>query len=152
MKILLKAEQNDMLNKLKEDYGISDFNPIILKFGKEKYRFFTGKLGSHMLAELDEDLRIENIGLYLAREQDSRFRIAFDALHILKNKINKNIIEIDDNQAQEWMKGFSLSLNTEGNFKVIRYKNDWLGCGKNSDGKIQNNVPKERRLKSNAHL
>ena len=46
------------------------------------------------------------------------------------------------------MKGNELNIksNLKG-FVVIRYKDDFLGCGKASAEKITNFVPKERRLK-----
>lgn len=146
MKVLTTNEKNEILTRMNEDYGISEL-PLILQFGKEKLRMYTGIVSQKIMEQLDNDLRIEAAGLYLAREQDTRFRIALDAIHLLKHQLKKNILEVDKDKAMDWMRGFSLPTTEKGNFKIIKFNDYWLGCGKNADGKIQNNVPKERRLK-----
>ncbi|MCX6747325.1 MAG: hypothetical protein NTU63_04310, partial [Candidatus Pacearchaeota archaeon] len=63
--------------------------------------------------------------------------------------IKKNIIELDDLQAEEWFKGHDLEIKEQNNgFKVLKYKDDFVGCGKLSNNRLTNFVPKERRIKS----
>ena len=46
------------------------------------------------------------------------------------------------------MKGNELEIQTgKKGFLIIKYKNDFLGCGKASEPKITNFIPKNRRLK-----
>ena len=42
MKILKSLEKKGILNKLNEQYGISKIPYLILKFGKEKLRIYSG--------------------------------------------------------------------------------------------------------------
>ena len=45
------------------------------------------------------------------------------------------------------MKGIDISYNGKSGFVLIKYENDFIGCGKITKDKILNFVPKERRLK-----
>jgi NOL1/NOP2/fmu family ribosome biogenesis protein len=71
-----------------------------------------------------------------------------EATQLLKNQITKNIFELNEEQMNEWMKGNELNIQTgKKGFLAMKYQNDFLGCGKASENKISNFVPKERRIK-----
>ena len=74
-------------------------------------------------------------------------RLTFDGVSLFKNQIRKNILEIDEKKANQWMKGEDLMINTEKGYKVLRYRGEFIGCGKSTGEKITNFVPKERRVK-----
>lgn len=66
----------------------------------------------------------------------------------MKNQITKNIFELDEKQAELWMKGNELEIQTGKNdFLIMKYKGDFLGCEKASELKIGNYVPNNRRLR-----
>jgi NOL1/NOP2/fmu family ribosome biogenesis protein len=74
--------------------------------------------------------------------------LTFDALSIFKNQITKNIIEIDDKNAEEWLRGNDLQIKSDRGFKILKNNNEFIGCGKSTGEKITNFVPKERRIKN----
>ena len=148
IEILNRAEKEKIMEKLNENYGVKDLNFLLVKQGKEKIRGFTGNLGKDEILRLSREINIETLGLYLLTEEKDSIRLSFDAPTLLKPE--KNIIEISDLQAEEWLKGRNLEIedmNLRG-FVIIKNKDNLLGCGKASQGRIANFVPKERRRKN----
>ena len=148
MKIIRSTEKKKILKQLNEQYGITELPFLLIKFGKEKIRLYSGNLSVEELNVLDANLRIENIGLYFAKEQKDGIRLTLDGIQILKNQITKNILEINNKQAQEWLSGNDLLIQEENAFKIIKNNNEFLGCGKSTGERITNFVPKERRIKN----
>ncbi len=147
MKIILSSQKKKILAQLNEQFGIKKLPYLILRFGKEKLRAYSGNLSIEELNKLDAELRIENLGLYFAKEQADGIRLTFDGIQLFKKQITKNIIELNDKQAEDWLKGQDLIIKSDNTFKILKYKNEFIGCGKSTCKRITNFVPKERRLK-----
>ena len=147
MKIIHKSEKKKIINQLQEQFGISKIHLLLLRFGKEKIRAYSGNLSVEELNKLDSELRIENMGLYFAKEQVDGIRLTFDGIQLFKNQITKNILNLDDKQAKEWMKGQDLDIKEDHTFKILKHNNEFIGCGKSTGERITNFVPKERRIK-----
>lgn len=147
MKIIRASEKKKILSQLSEQFGIQKLPFLLLRFGKEKIRAFSGSLSSEELNTLDKNLRIENAGLYLGKQQRDGLRLSLDALSLLKGQITKNILKLTDKQAAEWFKGYDLLIETDRGFKILESKGEFIGCGKSTGQKITNFVPKERRVR-----
>lgn len=154
---LYSKEKRDLVKKL-EYYGITELPYLIIKSGKEKLRGYSGNLSIEEIQELNNELSLELVGMYLFNDYDENVRLSFDAVQALKHQITKNILELDDKQALEFMKGRDILLSKEEvqkfekdgetkGFKVIKNKGDILGIGKLVEGRIVNYMPKERRLR-----
>tara|TARA_Y100000310_G_scaffold341643_1_gene441464 strand:- start:1301 stop:1747 length:447 start_codon:yes stop_codon:yes gene_type:complete len=148
MKIIRSTPKKKIINQLNEQYGISTLQYLLLQFGKEKIRAYSGNLSTEELNVLDANLRIENIGLYFAKEQNDGIRLTLDGVQLIKHQITKNILEINNQQAQDWLKGNDLLIKSDNAFKIIKNNNEFLGCGKSTGERITNFVPKERRVKN----
>jgi NOL1/NOP2/fmu family ribosome biogenesis protein len=148
MKTLSSSDKKGILKQLNEQFGISKIPYLLLQFGKEKIRAYSGNLSREELKILDRELRVESIGLYFIKEQEDGIRLSLDAVHLSKNQITKNILEINNEQAEKWLKGEDLDIKTDKSFKILKNQNDFLGCGKSTGEKITNFVPKERRVKN----
>lgn len=151
MKIIFKSEKEKILEKLVY-YGIKELPFLLIRFGKEKIRGYSGDLSVEEIQKIENSIGIELMGLYLFHEYDEGIRLSLDAIHLLKNQITKNIMELDDRQAEEWFRGQDImasgKLKQENKgFKILRYKDDFIGCGKLTESRIVNCMPKERRLK-----
>ena len=150
MLILKSTHKKKILKQLKEQFGIKKLPYLLIKFGKEKIKLYSGSLSKQELIILDKNLRIENIGLYAIKQEKDNLRLPLDGIQILKSQITKNILDIDDKQAKEWLKGDDLqidNLKEDKNFKILKNQNEFLGCGKSTGEKITNFVPKERRVR-----
>lgn len=148
MKIIYSSEKKKILEKLNEQYGISKLPYLLLKFGEDKIRIYSGSLSNEELNTLAANLRIENIGLYFAKQEKDGIRLTLDGIQVLKEQITKNIFELTDKQAEEWLRGFDLDIKTGRGFKILKNNNEFLGCGKSTGDRIANFVPKERRVKN----
>ncbi len=153
---LNKKEKKQLIERLKNQYGISKINFALCKNSSGKIRGFSGNLSKEEILTLSRTLRIEGFGLYLFKEDFARIRIGQDALYLFEKEIKKNIIELSEEKVRDWLKGQDLQIdeeilektkNLEKDFLILKSKKYFIGCGKLSENKINNFVPKERRLK-----
>lgn len=151
MKILTESEKKKIEKKLNEQFGIKEIPGQILMLGAERLFFFSGEINNEELKNIELIAPIDKVGVYFAKLIDEDIKLTIEGTQLLKSQISKNIFEINDKQAEEWMMGRELNISTGiKGFIVIKNKetNDLLGCGKASENKITNFIPKSRRLKS----
>ena len=149
LKFFNESEKEKLLRQLKQQFGIKDVPFKLAKLGKERIIVFSGELSGREVLNLDRVSHIEGIGLYFAKEQIDGIRLSIEGSQLLKKQITKNIFELDEKQAEQWMLGQELSIKTDKKgFFIIKFKDDFLGTGKVSENRITNFVPKPRRLKS----
>jgi NOL1/NOP2/fmu family ribosome biogenesis protein len=154
VQFIYRNEKNKLIEKLSY-YGITELPYLLTVSGKEKIRGYTGMLSGEEINNLDNNLRLELIGLYLFHDYPDGIRLSFDAISALKNQITKNIIELSDSQAEEILKGKDLVLSNadqekwkdeKPGFKILKHNNELIGSGKLSKERLINFMPKERRL------
>jgi NOL1/NOP2/fmu family ribosome biogenesis protein len=148
MKPLSSSQKKKVLEQLEDQFGINSLPYLFLQFGKDKIRIYSGNLSKDNLNSLDKNTRIENMGLYFARIQPDGIRLTIDGIQLIKDQITKNIMEINDNQAEDWFKGNDLDIKAESAFKILKNNDEFIGCGKSTGDRITNFVPKERRIKN----
>lgn len=149
LKFFNEQEKEKILRQLKQQFGISEIPWMLARLGKERIIIFSGELSGREVLNLDRVAHIEGIGLYFAKEQMDGIRLSIEGSQLLSNQITKNIFELDEKQAEQWMMGREISIKTDKKgFFIIKYKDDFLGTGKVSENRITNFVPKARRLKS----
>jgi NOL1/NOP2/fmu family ribosome biogenesis protein len=157
LKFIYKNEKKELLKKL-EYYGITELPFLLSISGKEKIRGYSGTLSTDEIITLNQEIGIELLGVYLFHVHDEGVRLSFDAVQLLKNQITKNIIDVSEKQAAEFIKGNDILLfkdeekelkesNETKGFKVIKCNGDFLGTGKYIEGRIANYMPKERRTR-----
>lgn len=140
-------QKRKIIEKLNMQFGISDLPYLLIESGKEKIRAFSGHLSKEEIAKISDIANIEVMGLYLLKEENNEFRLSMDASLLLSEQITNNVIEINDEQFQKWIRGFDLELEKPRAVYVIKYKDDFLGCAKSNETTLFNYVPKDRRLK-----
>lgn len=149
IKILNFKEREKIKKKLNEGFGINKIPGELIKKGEEKIFLFQGNLNEKQLRDIEKIAFIERMGVYFAKEEREEIRLSIEGTHLLKDQIDKNIFEMNEEQKSNWMKGRELNISTgKHQFLVMKYKEDFLGCGKASAEKITNFIPKTRRLKS----
>ena len=144
---LSAADKKELIRKLEETYGIKELPFLLFRIGRDKIRAYSGMFSREELMEIGRHVNVEILGIYLFKIENDGVRISHDALSILKNQIIKNIIELNSEQANEWLKGSDLQIKAQKSFVVIKHNALILGCGKSTGEKITNFVPKERRIK-----
>jgi NOL1/NOP2/fmu family ribosome biogenesis protein len=147
VKFLDSREKKEIVRQLSEIYGIEELGYMLLQIGKEKIRAFSGTLTREEMSKIAREANIEIIGIYLCKIENDGLRLSHDSISILQNKITKNIIEINDEQAKEWMKGNDLAIQAQKSYVTIKNRGLIIGCGKSTGERIMNFIPKERRVK-----
>ena len=149
IKILNSKEKKEIKIKLNKQFGVKEIQGMLIKFGKDRIFFFSGKLKENEIRIIESEIPIERIGVYFARIMNDFPKLSIEGTQILKEQITKNIFELDEKQLKNWMSGRDLMISTgQRGFLVMKYKEEVLGCGKASEQKISNFIPKMRRLKN----
>jgi len=146
-KFIKSNEKRDMLKELNENFGITKLPYLFVESGKEKIRAFSGSLSKDEILEIARLAKVEGVGIYFMKKEVTGLRLSFEATQLLKSQITKNILDIDDKQFEYWIRGHDLEFKVPEGVYVMRFNNDFLGCGKSNGEKIFNYVPKERRIK-----
>ena len=149
-----QAEKSKILKEL-ERYGIKEIPFLLVKSGKEKIRAYSGSFRAGDITKIADSVPIETIGLYLAKIDGDEIRLSIDALHLLKNQIKENVLELTKEQTEEYLKGRDVELTEkqkeltlERVYYVIKNGEDFVGMAKIIQGRIKNYLPKERRIKN----
>ena len=149
IKIFNQKEKKEIQMALEKEFGIKNIPGELIKKGEEKIFLFQGNMTPKQIKDLEEIVFIERIGVYFAKDQGGEIRLSIEGTHILKEQIKDNIFEMNEEQEQEWIKGRELNISTgKRQFLVMKYGEDFLGCGKASADKITNFIPKTRRLRT----
>ncbi len=148
LKIFSKKEKAELLKLLENQFGIKKVDGIFLQRGAERIFIYQGSLEAHEIKKIEATVPIERVGVYFGKYQNDMIRLSIDGVQIFKDQITKNIFELNEEQMKEWMLGRELNLETgKKAFLIMKYKDNFLGCGKASELKITNYIPKSRRLK-----
>ncbi len=149
-------EIKELLLKIKEQWDAD------LKKDAEKYAFLQNAedkifIANKELFSIDlSKIRINSLGVYFAQYDKMGLRLSIEGSQLIGKYAKKNITEIDDKQAKEWMNGEDLFVGAEKELKgfvIVKRSNDsddFLGSGKyqKETGRIFNFVPKARRVKA----
>ncbi len=152
--ILDKTKKKKVIDKISY-LGIEKFPYLLIQTGIEKIRAFSGSFSNEEIIDFWRLFPIEGIGMYFGKQAGEDIRLSIDALHILKNQITKNIIELSPEQEESWFEGKDVDLTEEQQIKckelkgfvAVKSEEDIIGTGKIiHEGKtISNFLPKERR-------
>lgn len=160
----------DILNKSKKEEFLEEVSylgkfklpHLFIGTGNESIRVYSGNLSSNEVLDIWRNFPIEGVGLYFGKKIIDRHgkkesRLSLDALHLLKNNIDSNVIELTKEQLEKWFLGNNIELNAEQkekykdveNFVAVKYEDSFVGTAKlNSQGILLSFLPKERRIKS----
>ncbi|MBW3021453.1 hypothetical protein KY328_00895 [Candidatus Woesearchaeota archaeon] len=145
LKLLNNKQAKTILKYIKEQWdaeiSVEDYAVLI----NDKNKIFIANREVFDI-ELDK-LRINSLGLYIG-ETAKGIRLSIEGSQFIGPKAKKNIIEIDEEQVNNWIKGKDLEdiKGDYSGFLIVKHKNDFLGTGKFKENKILNFVPKIRRL------
>jgi NOL1/NOP2/fmu family ribosome biogenesis protein len=143
LKVLNSKERKKVFALIEEQYGC-DFGENFEFFINSRNKIF---IMSKSFGEIDVSLlRVNSLGMYLGELYQNVLRLSIEGSQAIGKIAKKNILELDDIQAERWMKGEDFEVDTDINgFVLIKNNNDFLGCGKVAGKKLYNYVPKERR-------
>lgn len=160
IQVLDKTKKKKVLEGLNY-LGELKMNELFIRTG-DRIRIFTGNLTNEQIMRIWSLFQIEGIGLYFAKDfidkrGNQETRISLDGLHSVKKQIVKNIIDIDKEQKEKWLRGNNIEFSEEQKkrydkilgFVAVRYGQDLIGTAKLIEpGVLLSFLPKERRIRS----
>ena len=112
LKILNSKEIKEILKLIEKQWGAKlKLDYAFLK--NPKNRVFIINKEDISKIEL-EKLRINSIGMYFCEIDKLGIRLSIEGSQIIGKKAEKNIVEINEEQAKQWFKGEDLEI--KGNF------------------------------------
>jgi NOL1/NOP2/fmu family ribosome biogenesis protein len=153
LNFLNNQETKEIQKILEKQFGTNKIQGELIKIGKEKIFIYQGSLTQQEIEKISEITPIERIGIYFGRENIDRnnikeIRLSIEGSEIIGKNATKNVFIANGKQAEQWMMGHEVLVESEFLGPVIiKYQNEFIGCGKASKEKITNFIPKSRRLK-----
>ncbi len=144
IKVLSQKKKSALLNYLNSVYELRLEGFVLLEQGEKIF------IMNENAFKIAKKLNIKNacmVGFYFGKMEKSGFRLSFDATQLFANQIKGNIIELNESEAKDWLFGLNIKVNNINGYFVLKYKDDFVGCGFAKNGNITNFVPKERRIK-----
>ncbi len=137
IKEVYKLIESQWNAKIKFDYGfLKNYKNRVFIISKD-------------IAKLEtSNLRINSAGMYFCEIDDKGMRLSIEGSQLIGPKATKNVVELNEDEARKWFRGEDLEkeCNDCEGFIILKHKNDFLGTGKYSNGKILNYVGKSRRI------
>ncbi len=129
-----------IIENLKKQFGIDDFTFL------DKYTFYIkGKKRVYIYNGCEDDIKAFHKGLYFGTIEKDGFRLSIEGAQLIARYAKKNIVEVNEKEARDFMKGFSIKRNIRG-YVIIKYRNLILGCGKGNGKEVKSFIPKDRRI------
>ncbi len=151
MKILGEDEVEEIEKIIEKNYG-GKINLKAYAVGitsKEKVWIMSKKI-----CELDwSRLRVNAKGLYFAKlKKGGKIRFSTEGAQLVGKVAKRNVAVLDEENAKKFLRGLEARVKSceggceEKNFVLVKFGEDFVGCGKFSEGKVESFVPKGRRL------
>lgn len=154
--VLNTREKKKIVDDLKEQYGFSGVIEGSLLTNKEQKIFLITPDIAKISRDQDKELRVDAAGLYIGKREVNGIRLSMEGSQIVGPHAKKHVLEIDEEHLEHWVKGEDFELsekeqkrtgNEEG-FFIIKFDNDYMGCGQIKNNNLRSMVSKERRLKN----
>ncbi len=145
LKILNTRDVKEILKILDKQFGYSEKpNYTMLMSAKDKVYLINSDLQRIDL----NNVKIDSIGLYFGEHKDGKFRLSLEGSMLIGNKLKKNVVELNIDERNQWLKGEALikDLGEEAKFLVLKCGDDIIGCGRYKEKRVFNYMPKARRL------
>ena len=144
MIILNRKKIKEILRLIKDQWDCSpELDYAFLLSPKNKIFLVTKDIAHVDLSEI----KVNNIGNYFGELKNGELRLSIEGSQLIGPYAQKNVVDIDDDQAKLWLKGKELAVEQQGrSFVLIKHGDDFMGCGKLLDNRILNYVPKARRV------
>ncbi len=144
LKILSKRETKEILKMIESQWDAKlKLDYVFLKNDEGKI-FIINK----EFSDIDEKkLRINSMGLYFGELRNNELRLTIEASQIIGKQAKKSIIDLDDQQIKDYIKGKDIEYRSEEKgFFLIKHKDDFYGSAKLKNNTILNFFPKSRRI------
>jgi NOL1/NOP2/fmu family ribosome biogenesis protein len=156
LEVLNTREKKKIIDCLKEQYGFSGTIEGSLLTNKDQKIFLITPDIAQISRDQDKELRVDAAGLYIGRIEINGIRLSMEGSQLIGPHSKKHVLEIDEEHLEHWVKGEDFTLSekeqkktgNEDGFFIIKFGNDYMGCGQIKNNNLRSLVSKERRLKN----
>ncbi len=144
LNILNKKQIKKILDLIKQQWGCTvKLDYTFLQSQKDKLYIV-----SKDISKIDfSKIRVDSVGIYFGVMQHNELRLSLEGSQLIGPYAKKNVLELDEKQAKQWMKGQDIDYpGSTKAFLIIKHNKYYLGCAKHKNDKLFNHVPKARRL------
>ena len=114
------------------------------------------RLPKIILCDVGRNSKVMRSKFLFSKIEPEGIRLSMEGSQIIGPYAKKNVLEINKENLEPWVKGEDLILNHEEMIKtgknkgffIIKHKKDYLGCAKIKEEKAHNLITKTRRLKN----
>jgi NOL1/NOP2/fmu family ribosome biogenesis protein len=147
--------RREILEQLHRQYGFAQNIPgQLLLSGKEK--LFLLEDSEFIRSGLDKELRIDKAGLKIGTLTAGGIRLNIEGSQILGPHCTQHVLELDHDHLEPLVKGEDIFLSerelkqTEGSsgLYILKCGGDFIGSGIVKNGKVWNQLSKNRRVKN----
>ncbi len=143
LEVLNTRHVKDIMKMLEGQFGVTEKLQLgFLRSNKDKVYVINKDVDRVDI----KDFRVDSIGMYFGAYMKDGFRLSIEGSQLVGRLAKKNVLELMDEEKHEWMKGNDIGIEKEDGFYIVKWKDDFLGCGKLKNNKLLNSVPKPRRL------
>jgi len=144
LKILNKKEIKEIINLIEKQWGAKlKLDYVFLRNNKNRVFVVNKDISKIDLSKL----RINSFGMYFCEIDRIGIRLSIEGSQLVGPKATKNLIEINEKQTKQWLKGEDLEIKENySGFVILKHNNYFLGTGKFKENKVLNYVGKSRRI------
>jgi NOL1/NOP2/fmu family ribosome biogenesis protein len=148
-KILSKKDVEEVEKIIEKNYGsLPNLNNYISILTRREKIWITTKEAFN----LAKKIKFNTIGLYIGKfKRNDKIHLSLEGMQFFAKDAKKNIIMVNEENMKKFMWGSSITefekINCElNNFVLVKYKNDFIGLGILRENKVENLLPKSRRI------
>lgn len=105
---------------------------------------------STLQLDFDKIRSIVSIGLCIGKLRRNNLHLTVEGCQLIGKTAKKNVVMVDEENMKKYIMGHDVvgeMINcANDNFVIIKYKNDFIGSGILRNGKVENSLPKSRKL------
>ena len=145
MKLMQRSDRKELMEVINRDYNCNIkelFKGGALFIDEERNVYLVNR----DIEKIDlKSFRIKTAGLVIGG-YDRGFIFTVEGSQLLKEEIKK-VIELNNKQIQDWVKGKDLSVKEENGFYLLKFESDIYGAGIVINGTLKNSLDKFRAVK-----
>jgi NOL1/NOP2/fmu family ribosome biogenesis protein len=148
MNVLNSREKKRIVGMLREAYGCEDvFSKFALLMSEEKEKIWIAN--PELFTPDLSGLNVTNIGLYFGRMDKDKIRLSREGSQMVGKTANRNIAEVDNLELikGENVKAVATNDCDEGEYVLVKYKEDFIGIARYKNGLLENVAPRGRKMR-----
>jgi len=144
LKIQSRKEAGSIKKQLQEQWSFEgDLDYVFLMNNKGKIYIVKKEI-----FDIDDTkVRIDSLGMYFGAIDKGGLRLSIEGSQLVGPHCNKDILTLNKPQKDMWIRGIVIQQkHPNTGYVLIRYNDDFMGCGKVKNNELLNYFSKSRKI------